>query len=932
MSNTHKKRIAIIGLRGSEQEDDVKVKKKRHTKEGELESVNNRGQTSLFVAVSNADVVDIEYLLKQGSNVNHADNEGKTPLMFAIKHETANIVQMLLANGADVNAADNVGEHVIHYAALSTPEILRLVLIYSPNLNAVDKDANTPLILAVHENKNDIAEKLISNEETNVNSENATGNTPLILATERNNAFIVRELLKKPGIDVDHSNLLGWTALGLAAKDGYDEIVKMLLDAGADINLKNDGASPLFMASRLEDLKTFKLIAERGAKEFRRVMYDLVTKGNKEGIDILLNAKIANIDNVIDTDGSSALLLSIKNKDYDLASFLLEKGANGTLKNNFDENAADLLVKIAGFNKTPKTLLEKLQRQELNIIQEYVRLLENIFGRGKYEQTHDLQSLENIDLSAAREDRLAEELEQLHAFTSRYLKKNSASLVESKYRLGRNTFYCSNSVENIPNNRFIRLGSFCWNIEDLLEYIKQRAEQNGEINVNLRDKHYLNELKTNPRAIPPRLWHSDNEKMSIIDHPSGIGRELDSVLQKYSNPTPEPSLPEKIENESISHDVVDILNRKQVKSTSISGRELEGVAALLFFLQKNKNVCVPFLGSYFNEKSAEKEILFGRTLIWQETTQKRNEEPCNGKLFIPSWFVQSLQSCIRQKNVRFIIGLITLSDIQGNHTNAYLIDLHDTNSSTKKDEISVEIFEPNGNVSEDFFCNEQYISALKTFFLSIPDGPTVFYDSRDFCPVDSFQRLQARENEHLLTEIGGFCQAWSIWWINFRLENTLFNGTRKELAEAAMKQLQAQKENGISLTQFIRNYAEFIVQERNKIIENAFENVYVGQFFAEAVKRFSKLNAQEWFIVEKLSAALKYVRNSPKYEGTEEARDFIQEARKEISKIQLEKQKYFSLTERMSVLITKEIGKQLQDVHDNYEEVLRRKYLASLIE
>ena len=81
-------------------------------------------------------------------------------------------------------------------------------------------------------------------------SVNRYGGTGLIPAAHHGYLDVVR-LLLTTDIDIDHVNKLGWTALmeAVILGDGepvYGDIVKVLLDAGADPGIPdNDGVTPL---------------------------------------------------------------------------------------------------------------------------------------------------------------------------------------------------------------------------------------------------------------------------------------------------------------------------------------------------------------------------------------------------------------------------------------------------------------------------------------------------------------------------------------------------------------------------------------------------------------------------------------------------------------------------------------------------------------
>ena len=58
----------------------------------------------------------------------------------------------------------------------------------------------------------------------------------------------------------------GWTPLYSAANKGYLEIVKLLIENGADINKSNnDGWTPLYSAADKGHLEVVKLLIENGA-------------------------------------------------------------------------------------------------------------------------------------------------------------------------------------------------------------------------------------------------------------------------------------------------------------------------------------------------------------------------------------------------------------------------------------------------------------------------------------------------------------------------------------------------------------------------------------------------------------------------------------------------------------------------------------------
>ncbi|HXC52601.1 MAG TPA: ankyrin repeat domain-containing protein [Candidatus Limnocylindrales bacterium] len=86
----------------------------------------------------------------------------------------------------------------------------------------------------------------------------------LLVACEDGNTDKVRQLLKE-GVDPNASRTSGANALLYATAGRHSEIVSLLLDAKADPNRTSAGLSPLFLASENGDIDTVKLLLRAGA-------------------------------------------------------------------------------------------------------------------------------------------------------------------------------------------------------------------------------------------------------------------------------------------------------------------------------------------------------------------------------------------------------------------------------------------------------------------------------------------------------------------------------------------------------------------------------------------------------------------------------------------------------------------------------------------
>jgi len=102
----------------------------------------------------------------------------------------------------------------------------------SVNVNEIDDEKNTPLIIAATRDKTDICALLIQYG-ADVNLADKDGNTPLIIAVIRNNRTLCTEILKTRKANVDHENNSGKSAICIAADKGKRVMMTLLKEYGA---------------------------------------------------------------------------------------------------------------------------------------------------------------------------------------------------------------------------------------------------------------------------------------------------------------------------------------------------------------------------------------------------------------------------------------------------------------------------------------------------------------------------------------------------------------------------------------------------------------------------------------------------------------------------------------------------------------------------
>jgi TonB family protein len=110
----------------------------------------------------------------------------------------------------------------------------------------------------------------------------------------------VRNLLAEGAPDLDAADGTGWTALMYAVEDGHDEIVEMLLQAGASPNLQNQaGETALHLAARRGRTASARLLLRAGAdfglrdSEGRTPLYRAIERRRADIIEMLQAAAVA---------------------------------------------------------------------------------------------------------------------------------------------------------------------------------------------------------------------------------------------------------------------------------------------------------------------------------------------------------------------------------------------------------------------------------------------------------------------------------------------------------------------------------------------------------------------------------------------------------------------------------------------------------------
>ena len=241
--------------------------------------IERGGNTAFLLAAQGGAMNSARILLEAGVEVNEAGADGNTPLVVAAFSGHAAFASWLLDQGADVNIAGG-GYTALHAATLrSDLETVETLLARGADpdipmtrgsplrrngsqwaLSSAWAGA-TPLLLAASYLELDVMRALLRGD-ASVRPALPEGTTPLLVAA----GITVERRLNRPGLDhTDTSTDIGDDCCD-RAEDGILEAVRVLLDAGSDVNEANEaGDTALHAAASGALTSVIQLLADRGA-------------------------------------------------------------------------------------------------------------------------------------------------------------------------------------------------------------------------------------------------------------------------------------------------------------------------------------------------------------------------------------------------------------------------------------------------------------------------------------------------------------------------------------------------------------------------------------------------------------------------------------------------------------------------------------------
>ncbi|PCI37399.1 MAG: hypothetical protein COB50_03775, partial [Thiotrichales bacterium] len=276
----------------------------------------------LSLAIEKQDLTTINVLLSKWKTISSLP-----VLLWSIMNKCKE-TNSLLEEKKLLNTTDTVGNTSLMCAAIvgDIESATTLLKLKSTNINQQNKIGIPALNFASKNGCSEIVAMLLGKKNIKVNLANYHNSTALTLSCAYNRVSIVKLLLKHKSININFADNDGDTPLICAVdqKQEYHEIVDILLQSGANTNVKNNGGkTALSIAKAKKYLKIIKLLEDYPVEQKRATL--------EEKQHAFQENKQKEKQNIIDSD----------NKKVDNAVLPLTRAIQSFKSNHPNEESVD---------------------------------------------------------------------------------------------------------------------------------------------------------------------------------------------------------------------------------------------------------------------------------------------------------------------------------------------------------------------------------------------------------------------------------------------------------------------------------------------------------------------------------------------------------------------------------------------------------------
>lgn len=317
-----------------------------------LNNLPKKSYSLLHAAVQKKQYEITEMLIKYGADVNVVDGKDKSPMYYATENGDIKMLKLLLANEASVK---NCSGLLINAVKKENIEMVQLLLKHKVNVKEVDVFGRTALHYSALNELDDCLDSVLCMQLIKKFIKSGKEQATAVKGE-------IAKILLAAGADVNTKAKDGRSPLHCACFKGYYNVVQVLFEYNAKMFADETGALPMHLGAYSGNVDILKMLINKGADVNAKTndgwtaVHFATHEVQTEFLEYLLNNG-AKIDEKEAEHGSTALHIAAKNDYLDFVELLLNYGADIDSTDDRGRTALNIATK-EGNNRIVRALLE----------------------------------------------------------------------------------------------------------------------------------------------------------------------------------------------------------------------------------------------------------------------------------------------------------------------------------------------------------------------------------------------------------------------------------------------------------------------------------------------------------------------------------------------------------------------------------------------